>query len=83
VARVPAGYLEKTGCQRFAFEAQTLRFYDCVGDQDDFKPSNEQFAAYLKNDLGLNVGFHTSRGGHDWLYWQRILPDVLNWLIGV
>ncbi|WP_367375894.1 alpha/beta hydrolase [Lentilactobacillus kefiri] len=79
----PAGYLEKMAANASLSKLKQLRFYDCVGDQDDFKPSNEQFAAYLKNDLGLNVGFHTSRGGHDWLYWQRILPDVLNWLIGV
>lgn len=60
-----------------------LRFYYLMGDQDEMKPESDAFAAYLNNRLGLNVTYQTEPGGHDWLYWQKILPDVLTWLLHV
>lgn len=79
---LPQHYLEDLAGQAPQMALRKIRFYDCIGDQDFLKADNDAFAAYLKNQLHLNVTYRTGPGDHDWLYWQSVLPDIMGWLLG-
>lgn len=79
---LPKHYLENLARQASPTALRKIRFYDCIGDQDFLKADNDAFAAYLKNQLHLNVTYRTGPGDHDWLYWQSVLPDIMGWLLG-
>ncbi|GAD17252.1 alpha/beta hydrolase-fold protein [Lentilactobacillus otakiensis] len=79
----PQKYLENLAESVLTSALRNLRYYYCIGDQDVLKPSNDQFVEYMKNDLGLDVDYYTGTGAHDWLYWQKMLPGMLTWLLHV
>lgn len=79
----PEHYLETLAEQSPSEQLRQLRFFYCIGDQDELKPTNDRFVQYMRNDLKLPVDYHTGAGGHDWLYWQRMLPEMLTWLLKV
>lgn len=76
-------YLEDLAESVPASTLKRLRYYYCIGDQDILKSSNDRFVKYLIDDLKLDVNYHTGTGGHDWLYWQKMLPGMLTWLLHV
>lgn len=78
---MPKQYLERLAAKAPQAALRKLRIYDCIGNQDFLKATNDQFADYLQHQLGLNLTYVTETGDHDWLYWQRVLPDILHWLL--
>ncbi|PAK85017.1 alpha/beta hydrolase [Lentilactobacillus parakefiri] len=80
---VPEHYLETLAERASPKALRRLRYFYCIGDQDPLKATNDQFIQYMQNDLKLKIEYHTGEGGHDWLYWQRMLPEMLTWLLKV
>lgn len=79
----PKHYLESLAQQADQAALKKIRFYNCIGNQDFMKADNDLFATFMKDQLHLNITYRTSPGDHDWLYWQRVLPDILTWLLGI
>ncbi|KRK87655.1 alpha/beta hydrolase [Lentilactobacillus sunkii] len=76
-------YLEILATTAPLSELGRLRCFYCVGDQDPLKSSNDSFVNHMRDNLKMKVEYHTGPGGHDWLYWQSMLPEMLTWLLGV
>ncbi len=79
----PKRYLENLAESAPQDQLQKIRFYHCIGDQDFMKADNDQFANYLKTQRQLDLTYKTGPGDHDWLYWQKVLPEILTWLLKV
>ena len=69
-------YLAKRYYQQKQFP---LRLFQCCGTEDFLYQSNQHF---LKNgnELGLNLHYEESPGGHEWQYWDEQIKRVIEWL---
>ena len=56
-----------------------LRLFQCCGTEDFLYQSNQHF---LKNgkELGLDLHYEESSGGHEWQYWDEQIKRVIEWL---
>jgi len=56
-----------------------LRLFQCCGTEDFLYQSNQHF---LKNgkELGLDLHYEESPGGHEWQYWDEQMKRVIEWL---
>ncbi len=69
-------YLAKRYYQQKQFP---LRLFQCCGTEDFLYQSNQHF---LKNgkELGLDLHYEESPGGHEWQYWDEQMKRVIEWL---
>ena len=56
------------------------RFYACCGRQDSFYAGAKKFAVDA-NEAGFPILFEESDGGHDWGFWDKWLPVMLNHML--
>jgi S-formylglutathione hydrolase FrmB len=56
-----------------------LSLFQCCGTEDFLYQSNQHF---LKNgkELGLDLHYEESSGGHEWQYWDEQIKRVIEWL---
>lgn len=69
-------YLAKRYYQQKQFP---LRLFQCCGTEDFLYQSNQHFLKY-GNELGLNLHYEESPGGHEWQYWDEQIKRVIEWL---
>lgn len=55
------------------------RFYLACGTEDDLIAPNRVFRDKLR-DLGYDVTWHESAGGHDWVFWDEYILKAMEWL---
>lgn len=55
------------------------KLYHCCGTNDMLYQDNLDFHDFGK-DLDLDITFEEGPGDHEWKYWDRKIPDVLDWL---
>lgn len=53
------------------------RFYICCGTDDSMLAESRRFKEKL-NELNIELTYKESRGGHEWAYWDSVLPQVLD-----
>ena len=56
------------------------RLYFCCGKQDGFYSGARLFADYVKSK-GLETAFEEADGNHNWEYWDRWLPIMIDYLV--
>lgn len=56
------------------------RFFICCGTEDSKLCESRRFKDTLKG-LNIDSTYEESRGGHDWAYWESVLPQVLDFFI--
>ena len=57
------------------------RLYACCGTEDFLYGDNQLFRQRMAK-LGIPLTYEESAGAHDWAYWDRMLPRVLEWMDG-
>lgn len=63
-------------------EKRTLpRIYFCCGRQDGFYDGAKKFAEYVK-EMGFDASFEESDGAHNWEFWDRYLPIMIQHMLG-
>lgn len=55
------------------------RVFLACGQQDPLLEPNRQLAAQIR-EKGLDVEYREQAGGHDWNFWNALLPQALDWL---
>ena len=55
--------------------------YVCCGTDDPDYESNLNFCEQLRS-LDFDLTFEDASGGHDWAFWDSMIPHVLAWLPG-
>lgn len=53
--------------------------YQAVGTEDFLLSANRQLHRELV-EIGGDVTYVETLGGHDWNFWRNQLPELLNWL---
>lgn len=53
------------------------RFFICCGTEDSILNESRRFKEKL-NKLNIELTYKESQGGHDWAYWDSVLPQVLD-----
>ena len=53
-----------------------LPFFICCGEQEPLYKSNVELAAYM-GKAGISATFVGGEGGHNWEYWNKMMPHVL------
>lgn len=56
------------------------RIFLSCGTEDSMLKENRSFKDSLEN-LGIKNEYHEASGGHEWTYWEKVLPQVLDFLI--
>ncbi len=56
-----------------------LRLFQCCGTEDYLYNSNQHFLKEGR-ELGLDLHYEESPGGHDWQYWDQQIKRVIEWL---
>ena len=56
------------------------RLYACCGTEDGFYPGAKKFAVDGK-EAGLPILFEEGPGGHDWAFWDKWLPVMLDHML--
>lgn len=56
------------------------RLYCCCGRQDGFYKGAKMFAEYAK-EQGVQIQFEEADGAHEWAYWDRALPVMLEHMV--
>ena len=69
-------YLAKRYYQQKQFP---LRLFQCCGTEDFLYQSNQHFLRN-GNELGLDLHYEESPGGHEWQYWDEQIKRVIEWL---
>lgn len=66
----------------YAAEHRALpRMCFCCGRQDGFYDGAKKFAEYMK-EMGFEASFEDSDGAHNWEFWDRYLPIMIQHLLG-
>ncbi len=53
--------------------------YQCCGTEDPLYVANQTFRDACSH-TDLNLTYEEEPGGHDWVYWDKKIQDVLKWL---
>lgn len=53
------------------------RFFICCGTEDPKLSESRRFSGALKK-LSMESTYKESNGGHDWAYWESVMPQVLD-----
>lgn len=56
-----------------------LRLFQCCGTEDFLYGSNQHFLTHSK-EIGLDIHYEESPGGHDWQYWDQQIKRAIEWL---
>lgn len=56
------------------------RLYACCGAQDFLIEHNRTFDAFCR-EQGVPLRYVENQGAHEWSYWDRMIQDVLAWLV--
>ena len=59
--------------------AELPSLYHVMGDADFLREDGENYLAYAK-ELGVDIEYHVHPGVHNWIFWDRYIQDVLDWL---
>ena len=66
--------------EKYAGQSDQLpRFYACCGEEDFLFPDNKRFAE-IAEQLNIQLTFEKGPGDHNWDYWDKQLPRVIEWL---
>jgi len=66
--------------RRAAESGQPLpRLWQCCGTEDELYEANLRFRD-LARELSLDLTFEEHPAGHNWAYWDQVIPRVLDWL---
>jgi S-formylglutathione hydrolase FrmB len=55
------------------------RIFLCCGTEDAMLEENRSLKDIFEN-LGIKNECHEASGGHEWTYWEKVLPQVLDFL---
>jgi S-formylglutathione hydrolase FrmB len=55
------------------------RRYQCCGTQDVLIEDNIRFRDTARK-LPLNLTYEEGPGEHNWVYWDKMIPNVLAWM---
>jgi putative tributyrin esterase len=67
-------------CNKFSEKGiKQPAIYQCCGTEDALYKENQDFFSHAKR-LGLEITFEESQGEHNWIYWDKAIQEVLNWL---
>lgn len=56
------------------------RLYQCCGTEDFIYPDNVRFHEAVSK-LPLDLTYEEGPGEHNWAYWDRVIQDVLAWML--
>ncbi len=65
--------------KRLAENAELPAMYHTIGDEDFLRESAEEYLAFAK-EQGVEIEYHIHPGVHNWVFWDRYIQDVLDWL---
>ena len=54
--------------------------YQAVGTEDFLIEENRMMKKYLEKE-GVKVTYHEAEGIHDWSFWNKYLPEAVEWLL--
>jgi putative tributyrin esterase len=66
--------------QKFSSLSVKPRLFQCCGREDFLYADNTRFRDFIR-PLGFDYTYTETPGNHNWVYWDKMIQEVLNWLL--
>ena len=70
----------RTLARRAAAAPQKPRLHQCCGTEDFLYQNNLEFRDFLRG-LPLDLTYEEGPGEHNWVYWDKMIQNVLAWMV--